>query len=168
MAKHFFQLLLKRTGTIVAFAIASLVLAACSGAALAPGLVARMDQPGAILDRPEAINIINQYRASRGVPPLSEDMGLDAMAEALAKQYSRSGTPPEKPDAGIVQIRFSAGYANFAETFSGWRARPRDADAIADPGATRAGLAVVYAASSAYGTHWVLLLGAPVSVPLAR
>jgi len=168
MVKHFFKFLRKRTGTVLAFSIAALVLAACSAGALAPGLVARMDLPGATLDRPEAINIINQYRASRGVPPLSEDAALNSMAAALAKRYSLSGTPPAKPDAGIVQIRFSAGYANFAETFSGWRSRPRDANAIADPSAARAGLAVVYAANSAYGTHWVLLLAAPVPPPLAQ
>ena len=88
---------------------------------------------------------------------------MNSKAAALARQYSLRGTPPAgKPGRDIVQIRFSAGYANFAETFSGWRSRPLDANAIADPRAVRAGLAVVYAANSAYGTHWVLLLGAPV------
>jgi len=165
MANLFFPLWRRRLGTVLGFVLAAIALSACTGS-LAPGLVARMDRPGAVLDRAEAINIINQYRMTRGAGPLIEDTGLNAAAGVLARRYSASGTPPQKPDTGIVQIRFSAGYANFAETFSGWRNRPQDADAIADPAATRAGLAVVYAPNSAYGTHWVLLLGAPVPIPL--
>lgn len=167
MANDFFSLLRQRLGSVLAFLIIAVTLSACTGS-LAPGLVARMDRPGAVLDRAEALNIINQYRMTRGAQPLFEDAGLNATATVLATRYSASGTPPQKPDTGIVQIRFSAGYANFAETFSGWRNRPQDADAIADPTATRAGLAVVYAPNSTYGTHWVLLLGAPAPAPLAR
>ena len=55
-------------------------------------------------------------------------------------------------------MRISAGYANFAETFSGWRATSADASALIDPNVTSAGLGVSYAPNSAYGTHWVLLL----------
>ncbi|VAW21363.1 hypothetical protein MNBD_ALPHA12-72 [hydrothermal vent metagenome] len=161
MTNQFFRLLVKRTSLVLSFFIAAVIISACSTGALAPGLVARMDKPGAILDRAEALNIINQYRATRGAAPLSQDANLNLSAARLAKQYSINGTPPAKP-RGIVQIRFSAGYANFAETFSGWRNRQSDADAIADPRAVRAGLAVVYSANSAYGTHWVLLLGGPI------
>ncbi|VAW21864.1 hypothetical protein MNBD_ALPHA12-1836 [hydrothermal vent metagenome] len=168
MANQFFRLLLKRTSLVLSFFIAAVIISACSTGALAPGLVARMDKPGAILDRAEALNIINQYRATRGAPLLSQDANLNSSAEALAKRYSINGTPPAKPGGGIVQIRFSAGYANFAETFSGWRNRQSDADAIADPRAVRAGLAVVYSANSAYGTHWVLLLGGPTGSSEAK
>jgi uncharacterized protein YkwD len=55
-------------------------------------------------------------------------------------------------------MRVSAGYANFAETFSGWRNSPADAAAIADASATKAGLGVAYDANSTYGVYWVLVL----------
>lgn len=116
-----------------------------------------MDQPGATLNRGEALEILNAYRATTGARALAADSGLDSTAQALASSYAQSGTPPSLP-VGMVGMRVSAGYANFAETFSGWRNSPPDAAAIADPTATRAGLGVVYDANSGYGVYWVLLL----------
>jgi uncharacterized protein YkwD len=136
------------------------VLAACSGGgggALSGGLTARMDQPGANLNRPEALGILNHYRATAGAAALAGDAALDATAQTLAAGYAQSGTPPKTPP-GAVAIRVSAGYANFAETFSGWRNSPPDAQAIADSTARRAGLGVVYDANSTYGVYWVLVL----------
>ena len=137
-------------------------LAACSGApsggALAPGLVAQVTSPGAQMDRQAALDIVNQYRATRGTAPLAADAGLDVQAQAVAAQYAGSGNPPAKP-AGAVAMRLSAGYTNFAETFSGWRNSPADANVLAQADARRVGFAAVYDANSAYGTHWVMLLG---------
>ncbi|WMT86706.1 CAP domain-containing protein [Pelagibacterium sp. 26DY04] len=148
------------------FAFAALcvgALAACSGApntggALAPGLVAQIASPGAQMDRQAALGIINQYRATRGVAPLAADAALDAQAQAIAAQYASSGNPPAMP-AGAAAMRLSAGYTNFAETFSGWRNSPADANVLAQSDARRAGFAAVYDPNSAYGTHWVMLLG---------
>jgi uncharacterized protein YkwD len=147
------------TGALRALAIvATLGLAACMPSGGLPGgLTARMDQPGARLDRAEALGILNAYRGTTGSAPLAADAGLDADAQSLAASYARSGTPPGLP-AGALGIRVSAGYANFAETFSGWRNSPPDAAAIANPAARRAGLGVVYDANSGYGVYWVLVL----------
>tara|TARA_R100000365_G_C2735330_1_gene64794 strand:+ start:606 stop:1094 length:489 start_codon:yes stop_codon:yes gene_type:complete len=139
-------------------------LAACSGApstgggGLAPGLVSQISAPGAQMDRQAAIGIINQYRATRGVAPLTADPALDAQAQTVAAQYASTGTPPARP-AGVTNMRLSAGYTNFAETFSGWRNSPADADVLAQGAARRAGFAAVYDPNSAYGAHWVMLLG---------
>jgi uncharacterized protein YkwD len=137
------------------------VLAACStgggGAPLSQGLSQRMDSPGASLNRTEAIGIVNSYRGTVGTGALRSDPGLDATAQALAQQYASSGTSPKTP-AGAVTIAVSAGYPNFAETFSGWRNSPADAAILANRSATRAGVAAVYDANSAYGVYWVLLL----------
>lgn len=143
----------------VAIAVLTLGLAACaSGGALSPGLSARMDKPGASLDRAEALGIVNHFRTASGAPVLVADASLDAQAEALARAYMQTGKQPSKP-AGIRDVRYSAGYFTFAETFSGWRNSPADASALTDAGATRAGVAVVYDANSPYGTYWVILLG---------
>lgn len=138
--------------------VALLTLAACSSSGLPIGLTARMDQSGATLDRAEALSLINQFRRSRGVPALAEDPALSGTAAQMAQQYAASGTRPSAPE-NALQARYSAGYANFAETFSGWRGQAADAAAIADPSATRMGIAAAYNASSEYGVHWVLLLG---------
>src|SRR5690606_5079586 len=147
----------------VAGMFAALLVSGCSGTTgsgagggLAPGLVAEMDQPGARLDQAAAYGILNQYRATRGVSAFAADPALTAQAEHLARAYAAAGTPPAVP-AGLT-ARFSAGYTTFADTFSGWRGSPADAQALT--AGQRAGLAVVYEPASEYGTYWVLLTGA--------
>lgn len=147
---------------LAAAAVAAALLTAigaCSpgGAALSTGLTARMDQPGAQLDRAEALGIINHYRTVSGAPPLRADAGLDSEAQQLATAYAQSGTAPRRPGE-IALMRVSAGYANFADTFSGWRNSPADAAALAQAGTSRAGIAVAYNDNSTYGVHWVLLI----------
>ena len=140
-------------------AVLALALAACSagGGALSPGLAQRMDMPGAQLNRVEALGIINNFRTQSGAGALTEDAGLDAQAQQLAQQYAKTGKQPAKP-SGVVQIRYSAGYFTFAETFSGWRNSPTDAPALVDKSATKAGVAAIYDAASPYGVYWVIVL----------
>ena len=139
--------------------VVALTLAACapSGAPLAPGLTARMDAPGANLDRGQAIGIVNAYRSTAGVAAVAGDATLDAMAQGLAAQYAATGTPPAVP-TGTVAMRLSAGYVTFAETFSGWRNSAADAAVLAERNASRGGVGVAYNASSNYGVYWVLVL----------
>lgn len=129
-----------------------------SAGALAPGLSARMDQPGANLDRAAALGLVNAYRTSLGAQGVAGDAGLDTTAQALAAQYAATGTAPKLP-SGAVAIRISAGYANFAETFSGWRNSAADAAVLATPQASKGGIGVAFNGASTYGTYWVLLLG---------
>ena len=134
-------------------------LAACSsGGALSPGLAQRMDIPGAQLNRAEALGIVNGFRTTSGSAPLTEDASLDTQAQQLATQYMNSGKQPAKP-AGTLDIRYSAGYFTFAETFSGWRNSAADAAALVDKSASKAGVASVYDPNSSYGVYWVLILG---------
>ena len=142
----------------------ALVLAGCSSfggpswpGALSAGLSARMDQPNATLDSQQAIDLINAYRATRNMPPLMADAGLNGTAQALANQYAQTGTAPTKPQ-NLAQMKLSAGYATFAETFSGWRNNAADAVGLAAP-ATKAGVAAAYNPGSSYGIYWVLVLG---------
>ena len=139
-------------------ALLTLGLAACSSAGgLSPGLSQRMDMPGAQLNRADALGIVNQYRSSTGGSALADDPALDAQAQTLAAQYMSSGKQPAKP-AGAIDIRYSAGYFTFAETFSGWRNSPTDAPALIDGAATKAGFATIYDSGSPYGVYWVILL----------
>lgn len=151
-------------GPVLAATLAAALLGACSfggggggGGGIAPGLVARMDTPGASLDKNASVDILNQYRATVGAGGLRLDPGLDATAQALANQYAQTGTSPRLP-SGATNIRVSAGYSTFAETFSGWRNSPDDARVLADRNMGRAGIGVAYSPNSGYGVHWVLLL----------
>lgn len=152
----------KTVGHLALLGLFALGLAACSPSAspniaLSSGLTARMDAPGASLNRTEAIGIVNSYRSTTGAPALTADATLDSTAQALAAQYASTGTPPSTP-AGVTAIKLSAGYATFAETFSGWRNSPADAAVLTNGTARRGGVGVAYNASSNYGVYWVLLL----------
>lgn len=155
---------MKNLHAMVGAGALALLLAGCSSfggpaspGALSAGLSARMDQPNATLNSQEAISLVNAYRATRNMPPLVADAGLNGTAQALANQYAQTGTAPTKPQA-LAQMKLSAGYATFAETFSGWRNNAADAVGLAVP-ATKAGIAVAYNPTSSYGVHWVLVLG---------
>ncbi|HEY0853375.1 MAG TPA: CAP domain-containing protein [Devosia sp.] len=150
-----------RLALLLAAGLAAAALAGCSaggGAALSSGLTQRMDAPGASLNRAEALGIVNHFRATSGSSQLTADASLDATAQSLAAAYAQSGTAPKSP-AGAAGMRTSAGYPNFAETFSGWRNSPEDAAVLNERGASKAGIGVAYDPKSTYGVYWVLLLG---------
>ncbi|NOZ32048.1 MAG: CAP domain-containing protein [Alphaproteobacteria bacterium] len=151
--------------------LALLVLAACTDNGLAPGLTARLDSPGAEMDRSVAIGLINDLRAARGAEPVRLDPALNVEASKAAALYARSGSISAGRRAlGPIRVRLatkghaeekvSAGYATFSDTFSGWRGNPGDTQALTVSWATRAGLGVHYDASSEFGTYWVLVLAA--------
>ena len=144
---------------VTMLSLMALTAAGCStGGALSPGLSQRMDAPGARLNTAEAIGIVNQYRATVGLGPLAEDPTLDATAQTMAAQYAKTGRQSPKPE-GTIEIRYSAGYYNFAETFSGWRQSPETSAALSGKTATRAGIASVYDPNSPYGVYWVMIVG---------
>jgi uncharacterized protein YkwD len=136
-------------------------LAACSmgggGAPLSPGLSAPMNQPGAKLNRVEALFLLNDFRRAQGAADVRGDTVLDNTAQTLAAAYAKTGAQPVLPPGAVV-MRLSAGYTTFAEVFSGWRNVPADAAAIADFTARRAGLGVAYDPNSTHGVYWVLVL----------
>lgn len=136
------------------------VLAACSmggGAPLSEGLTAPMNRPGAQLNRVEALFLLNDYRRQNGATDVRGDTVLDSTAQTLAQNYAKTGAQPLLPPGATV-MRLSAGYPTFAEVFSGWRAIPADAAALATKGVSRAGLGVVYEPASVNGVYWVLVL----------
>jgi uncharacterized protein YkwD len=116
-----------------------------------------MNRPGAQLNRVEALFLLNDYRRQNGASDVRGDTVLDATAQTLAQNYAKTGAQPLLPPGSTV-MRLSAGYATFAEVFSGWRAVPADASALATPSVGRAGLGVVYEPASANGVYWVLVL----------
>ena len=135
-----------------------LVIASCSSTGLAPGLTARLDHPGASINRADALAIVNDYRRGAGLGALVADPSLDAIAQDIAQQYARNGRQPTKPQ-GTLDVRYSAGYPTFAEVFSGWRNSEADAKMLTLQNATRAGIGGFYTENSPYGSYWTLVLG---------
>ncbi|MEO7223083.1 MAG: CAP domain-containing protein [Devosia sp.] len=148
------------TTTLARFAIAAILaisLAACSSTRLSDGLTQRMDSGTAQLNSGEAIGIINSYRSTVGVGALMEDPALSAQAKTIAANYAKTGRQATKPE-GTSEIRYSAGYSTFAETFSGWRNSDQKSLVMSGTSVTRAGIAVVYEENSPYGVYWVVIV----------
>lgn len=146
--------------TLARFAVAAILtvtIAGCSSTRLSDGLTERMDTGTAELNTSEAIGIINHYRSTVGVGALVEDPALSAQAKIMAANYAKTGRQASKPE-GTSEIRYSAGYATFAETFSGWRSSEQKSLVMSGTAVTRAGIAVVYEENSPYGVYWVVIV----------
>ncbi len=137
----------------------SLFLAACTNTniPLDKGLTARMDAPNASLDQQKALSIINHLRITKNSPALISDIDLIKQANILAQKYATNGITPKKPKTADA-IQISAGYANFANTFSGWRSNNTSLNTLTNPNFSRAGIGVAYSQNSTNGVYWVLLL----------
>jgi uncharacterized protein YkwD len=64
-------------------------------------------------------------------------------------------------DAKVAAENISAGYHTLAEAFSGWRDSPPHRANMLLKGATRMGIAAVYAPNSKYKVFWALIIAAP-------
>jgi uncharacterized protein YkwD len=94
----------------------------------------------------------------------------DAQARAMAARdkldHNLAGSFPERMrksgfDAKGAAENISAGYHTLAEAFSGWRdSGPHRANMLLK-GATRMGIAAIYAPESKYKVFWTLIVAAP-------
>lgn len=142
---------------VIAAILAGLLAACSTGGGLSPGLTQRMDSGTAQLNTADAIGIINHYRSTVGAGPLVEDPSLSAQAKVMAANYAKTGRQASKPE-GTSEIRYSAGYSTFAETFSGWRNSNQQSLVMSGTTVSRAGIAVVYEENSPYGVYWVVIV----------
>jgi uncharacterized protein YkwD len=64
-------------------------------------------------------------------------------------------------DSTVTAENIGAGYHTLAEAFSGWRDSPPHRANMLLTGATRMGIAAVYAPGSKYKVFWALILAGP-------
>jgi uncharacterized protein YkwD len=157
--------------------LAAAGLAGCASDAPQPSqptFYASMAQPGAALDADAAASMISGYRGNNGLGAVSLDPELMRLADAQARamvardkldhnvagafntRLKRSGY-----DAAAAAENVSAGYHTLAEAFSGWRDSPPHRANMLLKGATRMGIAAVFAPGSKYKVFWTLILAAP-------
>ena len=162
-------------GWMLAVAVAG--LAACAAdtkPSLQPSFYNSMAAADVRLDAEAAASMISGYRANAGLGAVALDPQLMQIADAQARamvardkldrnvgsalsaRLKRSGY-----DAGTAAENVSAGYHTLAEAFSGWRDSPPHRATMLLNGATRMGIAAVYAPASKYKVFWNLILAAP-------
>ncbi|MCC6777675.1 MAG: CAP domain-containing protein [Hyphomicrobiales bacterium] len=124
------------------------------------------------VDATAAASMISGYRRNNGLGPVSVDPEL----MKLAQEQTQAMATRDKLDHDVGRSfgdrikgyrsrdtveNVSAGYHTLAEAFSGWRDSPSHRANMLLKGATRMGIAAVYAPKSKYKVFWTLIMAAP-------
>lgn len=156
-------------------AIAACALAGCAGESELqplPAIYVSLAQKNSAADVGAMRDLINEYRRSRGLEPLTVDPQLNQVAldQALAMAaVDKTGHNVGKGDlghrlrnAGVIRQRrgenISAGYHTVAEAFSGWRESPKHDAIMLKPEIRRMGLGTAYVPNSKYKVFWSLIV----------
>ncbi len=160
----------------IAMAFAAAALAACTGGdrdppAGQPSIYESLARAGAEVDASAAQSMISGYRLNNGLTPVTVDPTLTRLAYEQARvmaarnklDHSAGRAFSERMrtsglDSTVTAENIGAGYHTLAEAFSGWRDSPPHRANMLLNGATRMGIAAVYAPGSKYKVFWVLIL----------
>jgi uncharacterized protein YkwD len=126
------------------------------------------------VDAAAAASMISGYRDNNGLGPVVVDPELmqfaSEQAHAMAA-HDKMDHNVARPFADRIRSaglgssvaveNISAGYHTLAEAFSGWRDSPPHRANMLNRGATRMGIAAVYAPGSKYKVFWALVLAGP-------
>jgi len=170
-----------RTAKLALVALSAVLLAACQSERFqTPPFYQNQANAGVQVDAATAAQMISQYRANNGLPPVSPDALLTGIAKSQADAMAAAGSvraslaPDQQLAARMASIgepktaaaeNVSAGYRTFAEAFSGWRESPKHNQVLLTRDATRLGIATSYAPSTKHKVFWSLVLAAPKPAP---
>jgi uncharacterized protein YkwD len=157
---------------VLAIALAGCLLSDRDPPAGEPSFYRSLATRGAELDLAAAQSMISGYRQNNGLGPVTIDPMLTHLAQEQAKIMAErdkldhsAGRPFQERihgfSAKVAAENVSAGYHTLAEAFSGWRDSPPHRANMLLRGATRMGIAAVYAPNSKYKVFWSLILAAP-------
>ena len=138
-----------------------------------PSFYRSLAAPGGELDAAAAQSMISDYRQKNGLSAVE----LDPVLMSVAQDEARAMAARDKLDHGtgrkvtdrikaagysakVAAENVGAGYHTLAEAFSGWRDSPPHRTNMLLPGASRMGIAAVYAPGSKYKVFWSLILAA--------
>ncbi len=129
----------------------------------------------AAFDENEALRLINDYRASKGMPALTLDARATAAADTLAADMAKhdrmSHYGPDGADVGkrLVAAGYSysvaaenvgVGQATLKEVIEGWKKSPPHSRNMLLAKVKHIGIACEYNPDSKYKTFWTLVLAA--------
>jgi uncharacterized protein YkwD len=133
------------------------------------------DAPPA-LDASEALRLINDYRATKKLRPISLDSNASAAAQILAKDMAQndrmSHTGPGGADVGkrltmsgysyrLAAENVGVGQKNLAELIEGWKKSPPHSRNLLLAQAKHIGIAYEYKPDTKWKTFWTLVVAAP-------
>jgi uncharacterized protein YkwD len=136
-----------------------------SGDDMAPGL-----------DPNEALDLVNEYRSSKGLPALSLESRATAAAAILAKDMANHDQMSHLgPNGADLQKRLtmsgyrfkvaaenvSVGQRSFAQIVEGWKQSPPHSRNLLLADAKHMGVAYEYKPDTKFKTYWTLVVAAP-------
>lgn len=128
------------------------------------------------VDAEEAVRLVNAYRKSKGLKPLTLDNGLmvaaAALSKAMAKQDRLSHVGPGKADLksrlktakynyALAAENVGMGQRSVAELISEWKLDPPQSRNMLIPDATQMGIACHTRTDTESKTYWTLVIAAP-------
>lgn len=130
---------------------------------------------GGALDPQAAASLISDYRRGKGLPAVTIDPALMAVAEKQAKAMAAADELSHTVGGRSFNARLKAagfrglkaaenvgaGYHTLAEAFSGWRDSPSHNKNMLLAGATRIGIAAARAPRSKYSVYWAMVIAVP-------
>ena len=139
-----------------------------------PSFYRSLASAGAVLDTATAASMISGYRQNNGLDAVAIDPELTRLADEQARAMAAKDRLDHNVgkdfktrlrgsgfDAVVAAENISAGYHTLAEAFSGWRDSPPHRANMLLKGATRMGIAAVYAPNSKYKVFWAMIIAAP-------
>jgi len=167
-----------------AFLLAALALAGCAEEPRhqMPSFYRNLGTPTAVVDAAMAAQMISDYRANNGLPPVAVDPVLVDVAMAQARLMAAKESVDVSLEAGrepIVRLakagyvtnhaieNVSAGYRTLAEAFSGFRESKGHNAKLLDPQVRRIGIGTGYSPNSKYKVFWSIILAAEPTAPAA-
>ena len=139
-----------------------------------PAFYRSLASPTAQLDAAVAASMISGYRRNNSLGAVELDPELMRLAAEQARVMAARDKLDHNVgkdfktrmrgsgfDAKLAAENISAGYHTLAEAFSGWRDSPPHRANMLLKGATRMGIAAVYAPNSKYKVFWTLIVAAP-------
>ena len=130
----------------------------------------------ASVDPGTAAREISAYRQSHGLPAVTLDPKLMAIANSHSQAMARTGKMAHVVrgegsferrltaggyDAAIAAENVAAGHRNLDEALAGWKASPGHNANLLKPGVTQMGIAVAFSPNSKYGNFWTVVLATP-------
>jgi uncharacterized protein YkwD len=131
---------------------------------------------GPSFDASAGLRLVNNYRAAKGLPPLSLDQQATEAAEMLAKDMAMhdrmSHTGPNGQDVGkrllaagynysLASENVGVGQTTIEETVDGWKASHANSRNMLLAKARHVGIAYENRPDSQHKTFWVLVVAAP-------
>jgi uncharacterized protein YkwD len=130
----------------------------------------------AVIDTSQALRLVNDYRRSNGLMPLTSDSRLARAAAALAADMAKhnrlSHTGPNGAglakrlkaagyNFGLAAEKIGAGQSSLPELIESWKNDPSQSRNLLVPDATQMGIAYTYRPDTNYKTYWTLVVAAP-------